>query len=116
MSRMYPQTFRTIEGHPVERNIRDYPYSYTRFLLWKGPNFSVYDHIVYSDRLRREEGAHDAWNKILGQGQYMGGKSPEDVEKWLQVCLNNPSIELTGVEQECNCSNGYPYYILYFKM
>lgn len=39
-----------IEGKPVERDKASWPYSYDRFVIWKG-DWSETDHAVYSDRL-----------------------------------------------------------------
>lgn len=105
----------TIDGKPVERPYYEYPYSYSRTCIFEN-GFKKSDRVVWSDRLlNNSDRAWDLWNEILGTGQFLSNKAPDLVEEWLRAVLNKPNIILTGVEEECNVSNGYPYWLLYFR-
>ena len=104
----------TIEGYPVERHPKDYPYSYTRFCIYKN-DWKDTDTMVYSDRLRSwYENYYDLKREYLGRGDYFSLYEPEQIEKFLSV-LFGKNITLTGMEEECNCFNGYPYWLLYYR-
>lgn len=106
----------TIDGKEVERPPRDYPYSYSRVCIYKNGFNAKTDRVAWSDRiLSNYENAWDLWNEILGIGQFLSAKAPDLVEEWLRAVLGNQNIILTGVEEECNVSTGYPYWILYYR-
>lgn len=105
---------RTIDGKPVERSKRQYPYSYTAFCIYKN-RYTCTDNVVYSDRLSNEPNySPKLYEKHLGRGQYLSNKKPQDIENYLSD-LFGYKVTLTGIEEECNCSNGYPYWILYYR-
>ena len=105
---------RTIDGKQVERPQHLYPYSYSRVCIYEN-GFESTDRVVWSDRLLTDDRAYELWNQILGTGQYLSHKAPDLVEEWLRIYLAKPNLILTGVEEECNVSNGYPYWLLYFR-
>ena len=104
---------RTIDGQPIERNPRDYPYSYTRFCIYKDMWLPT-DEVVWSDRLQGYDNHDDLFKKHLGTGQYYSSKEPDDIEAFLSD-LFGYRIRLTGIEEECNYMTGYPYWLLYFR-
>ena len=105
---------RTIDGSEVERNRYEHPYSYTRFCIYKN-GWKPTDRVVWSDRLEGEPGSSDKLREeYLGVGSYYSGKSPKDIERFLSR-LFEYEVVLTGIEQECNASNGFPYWLLYFR-
>jgi hypothetical protein len=53
----------------------------------------------------------EVWNN---EGQYFNNRKPQDIEIFLSKYLEK-SITLTGIEEGCNVSNGYPYWIFYYK-
>ena len=103
-----------INGQPVERDRLQYPYSYTRFCLFKN-GWTETDHMIYSDRLRSQyDNYEEVKSEILGSGGNFARFDSDDIEKFLSALLKK-DILLTGVEQECNYSDGSPYWIFYFR-
>lgn len=107
--------YETIEGKRVTRTRHGFPYSYTRYCIWKGL-WEPTDQAIYSDRLSYmyPDTYDNLFKEILGSGQYLSRKDPKDIETFL-CRLFEKEIELTGIEEECNASNGYPYWILYYR-
>ena len=105
----------TIDGHSQERSCAEYPYSYTRFCIYKTKEWKLTDAILYSDRLYEcyPDKYDKLKNKYLGMSDHYPSYQPEQIEKFLTHLLGC-KIHITGMEEECNCSNGYPYWIIYF--
>lgn len=104
-----------LRGDVVTRNPQTHPYSYDPFLLWKG-DYKEGDSIVYSDRLISWD--HEKFNKCCmevfnNKGQNFNNRKPKDIEKFLSLYFDK-DIKLTAIEEGCNVSNGYPYWIFYF--
>lgn len=109
---------RNIRGERVERPISEYPYSYDAFVIFKDPEWNPHDEVVYSDRLRQSD--HAKFDECCmavwkSDGQQFYDRSPEQIEKFLRLYFGDDQLKLTGVEQECNVSNGYPYWIFFFR-
>lgn len=93
-----------------------HPYSYSEFYIWgyaAGKEAST--DAVYSDRLAqwdrekferccREVVPNKRWDQ-MGSGE---------VSKWLTAYFGRP-IVATALAEGCNVSNGYPYWIIWFK-
>lgn len=111
----FPHVICNIEGKPVERDKANWPYSYDRFVIWKG-DWSETDYAVYSDRLcqwdskKYSECCKQVWPN---SGGLFSQKSPLDIERFLSLYFGK-QIKLTGIEEGCNVSNGYPYWIFYY--
>jgi len=106
--------YQTIDGQEVERSISEYPYSYTRFCIYKN-GWKPGDKVVWSDRLENEPGySNEIKEEILGAGNRYSSKDPKDIEKFLSKIFGY-EIKLTGIEQECNAMNGYPYWLFYYR-
>ena len=95
--------FYTINGERQERPCDKYPYSFSRYCVWKSDNYKPSDNACYSDRI----GISKYWFEEKDIDQITSIIS----EKW----CGGKEVELTGVELECNASTGYPYMILYFR-
>ena len=106
----------TLAGKKQERSITEYPYSYSRYAIWNSGDWSENDHLVYSDRLRKQypDTYDNLKSEMLGNGDYFSKFEPEDIEKFLSALWGH-KIKLTGIEEECNASNGYPYWLLYYR-
>ena len=107
-----------IRGKRVERTIYEYPYSYDAFVLFKDPEWSCRDKADYSDRLREWDRAkfNECCMAVWGNtGHGFARRSAADVEKFLRLYYGDDQLRLTGIEQECNVSSGYPYWIFYYK-
>lgn len=105
----------TIDGYEVKRSPKQYPYSFTRYCIYKGA-WRCTDETVYSDRLCDwyPDEYDDLRNKMLGRSDYFKLYEPQAIEKFL-CTLFKKNILLTGIEEACNFSTGYPYYIFYFR-
>lgn len=111
-----PPVVCNIEGKPVKRDKKNWPYNYDRFVIWKG-DWHRTDHAVYSDRLRQWDS--EKYSKCCKEVWPNGGgsfssKSSSDIQKFLSLYFGQ-QIKLTGVEEECNVSNGFPYWIFYYR-
>ena len=109
-----PHVYRRINGRSCERTPINNPYSYTAFCIYKN-GWKDTDEFVFSDRLNSwYENYRGLKEKMLGRGDYFSSYEPEDIEKFLSF-LFDKEITLTGIEEECNVSNGYPYWIFYYR-
>ena len=109
------RNYKTIQGTPTEREPEDFPYSYTRFCIFKY-GWKQADPVVFTDRLSKlyEEKYDKLFKRYLGDGQYYSTKNPISIEKFLSNLLGK-RLMLTGIEEECNASTGYPYWLLYYR-
>lgn len=109
---------RNIRGERVERTVRDYPYSYDPFVVFKSGLWEWKDEAYYSDRLHQQEPDH--YNKCCeavwgNHGQNFSRRKPEDIERFLRLYFRNERVILTGIEEGCNVGNGYPFWVFYIK-
>lgn len=107
-----------LKGERVERTFWDFPYTYDPFLLWKDEDYNEQNTIsVYSDRLMHWdfEKFNECCQKVFNNtGQYFNNRAPWDIEKFLSLYLEK-EIKLTAIEESCNVSSGYPYWIFYYE-
>lgn len=111
------KAYRTLAGKKQERSRKEYPYSYSAYAIWNSGEWSSEDAVVYSDRLPSFYGdKYYELGKELGVrgGLSFGYTDPEILEKFLSELFES-KIKLTGIEEECNVSNGYPYWLLYYR-
>lgn len=107
-----------IHGERVERTPREFPYSYDPFVVFKDPSWTDRDTVVYSDRLHEWDWQKynrccmEVWNN---EGQLFGGRKPADIERFLRLYNEDPGLKLTGIEEGCNYSNGYPFWVFYYR-
>lgn len=105
-----------MNGFPVERPKRKYPYSYDPFRVYKR-NWSPNDISVDSDRLFEwdSEKFNRLSNEIFGNtGQNFSNRYPELIQKFLCQYFDR-QILLTGIMECCNVGNGYSYWTFYYK-
>lgn len=106
-----------INGKPVERDRYSHPYNYDPFMIWKGDYNAKLDGAVYSDRLyswdnvKYDKCHREVWGN---ESQLFNNCSPESIEKFLSLYFDK-DVTLTGVEQGCNVSTGFPYWIFYYR-
>lgn len=108
---------KTLAGKKPTRSRKQYPYAYSAYAIWNSGEWSPEDDVVYSDRLPGFYGdKYYELGKELGVrgGLSMGYTDPEILEKFLSE-LFDCKIKLTGIEEEGNASNGYPYWLLYYR-
>lgn len=105
-----------IEWNRIERTKEEYPYSYSPITIWKNNKIKS-DTTVYSDRLYRMD--YEKYNRLCkviwgNESQYFYDRKPEDIEKFLCLYFNK-DIKLQRIKEECNSSNGFPYWRFDFK-
>ena len=113
----YNRYVNLISGKPIKRTPNSHPYSFDEYKVYKKDNFRSSDDNVYSDRLYQWD--PDKYNEcrieIFGnQSQYFDGQSPEDIGKFLSKYFDK-NVEVTAIVKGCNISNGYPYWLFYYK-
>lgn len=93
------------------RDKYNYPYSYDPFWIWRLDDKD--SPAEYSDRLaQRDYAKFQECTKLVAKrfDQY----SNADLSKFLTAYFGRP-IEATALAEGCNQSNGYPYWIFYFR-
>ena len=107
------------EGNIPSRTKSSHPYSYEPFVTYRnGENKEIND-TVYSDRLYQWD--YEKYNKLCekhfgDKGQYFSNRDPKNIENFLKEYYNNDSLELILIEEGCNYSSGYPYWIFSSKI
>lgn len=106
-----------IKGDKVRHTKFQFPYGYDQFLIWKGAYNQNTDQSVFSDRMMCLD--YERFNVCCIQtfgndGQCFYDRKPADIEKFLSMYFDK-NIQLTGIEEGCNISNGYPYWVFYFR-
>lgn len=117
MYTIWPTSYTRLDGTPVSRNKIEYPYSYDPYVQWKTDENEKWDSVVYSDRLLLWD--FNKFNvccqQVFGdKGQSFSNREPEKIEKFLSLYFDC-SIKLIIIQEGCNVSNGYPYWIFHFK-
>ncbi|PFA29615.1 hypothetical protein CN384_07975 [Bacillus thuringiensis] len=106
-----------INGNPVKKTKREYPYSYDPYVVWKKDYVEAKSHTVYSDRLLQwdykkfEECCMDVWGN---HRQGFNGREPEDIERFLSRYFGE-KVKLTVIMECCNVSSGYPIWVFYYE-
>ena len=105
----------TITGKPQVRSCAKYPYSYSRYCIYKTKKWTRKDEMLYSDRLSMwfPDTYYEYKEKFLGNADDLKRYHPDNIEKFISALFGYP-IHITGMEEECNFSNGYPYWIIYY--
>lgn len=109
-----------INGNPIDKTPRTNPYDYDSFVIFKYSNFDKNkDKAVDTDRLA--EWNPDLYNDIYHRLYMKYGRNPNFIFRNRSSCSEfmsryyNKNIEVTAVVQNCNVSNGYPYWTIYYK-
>lgn len=88
------------------------PYGYSDFYIWRDNlDGSGAD---YSDRLAQHD--YDKWKEACDAvpGKRISQFTRADASKFLTVYFGR-DIKATGLIEGCNVSNGYPYWVFYYK-
>ena len=75
------------------------------------------DSATWSDRLWEWDSKkyNEICQKVWGNtGQMFYDRKPKEIEQFLSLYYGEKII-LTAIEQETNASNGYPYWIFYYR-
>lgn len=106
------------EGNPIERTPQTHPYSYGTFVQWQHPQIPkeqagggwYSDRMFQHDHKKYNRAAQEVWGN---QGQYFSQRTPEDIERFLRLYMEDDSLVLVTILQMCNVSSGYPLW--YFR-
>ena len=91
------------------------PYNDKRAIIFERPEFNRTDVQVYSDRqVNWYDNYHEVFNKYFTKGQYFSSYKPSLIEQFLCELTGSP-IMLTGIVEEVNMSDGYPYWAFFYK-
>ena len=88
------------------------------YTVYESYDFQSNDKVVYSDRLyqwdnkKYKDAAIKAFNGY--RGQYFNDFTPNQIQKFLSIYFNKEVI-LTKVIKEENVSNGYPYWVFFYR-
>lgn len=99
----------------------DEPYRYSEFFLWRfggrytkrGWNFGKNVHSDYSDRLQQWDYAK--WNRAVEGLGRIDSWGQDGCSKVLTAYFGKP-IEAIALAEGCNISNGYPYWIFWYRL
>ena len=96
-----------------------HPDSYSPFFHWKASDRTVKDPCAYDDRMRQWK--YDKWNEVcnalppvqngMRRFEY---QSQETLSKMLSDYYGE-TLVCTALVEGCNVSNGYPYYVFYWR-
>jgi hypothetical protein len=109
--------YHDLDGNPVEKTRDKYPYSYDPYVTYQCNYKKGENHVVYSDRLwqwdynKYDKCCMEVWGN---RGQYFSNRSVKDIEKFLSLYFEK-EVSLTALMEGCNVSNGYPYWIFFYK-
>lgn len=115
-----------LDGEPVTKSKYDFPYSYDCHVIWQddhyplGHNFLFRNghNFLYSDRMLQwdfgkfNRCAEEVWGN---SGQLFSSRKPAEIERFLQMYLGNPDIQLLVIGEGANPSSGYPYWVFGYK-
>ena len=107
-----------LKGRLVKRTPWSHPYNYDSFVLYKSPDYKDVNYCTeYSDRLykRNWKKFNECCEAVFGNhGQLFDERSPEDINKFLNMYLEYP-VKLTAVLNCCNQSSGFPYFCFIYE-
>jgi hypothetical protein len=98
---------------PDNRTKQQSPYAYSPFYHWREAG-SDKDTSAYSDRLAQWK--HDEWRAACGKlppGQFQY-QTPDALSALMSEYEGKP-VRVTALAEGCNVSNGYPYYIFWWR-
>ena len=107
-----------IYGDRIKRTPDRCPKSYDNFVIYKDESWRPTDDFIrsvdlyYNDREQYEYASVNTWQFCNTQ---FGDAEPEDIEVFLKLYYEDPTIRLTGIEQGINERTREPLWIFYFK-
>lgn len=109
----FESRYRWVDPHD-RRTKEEYPYSYSAHYLWGEAEEGA--DAVYSDRLAQwdAEKSRDAINAVADLKCRYGYWGQEGASKYLSAYFGKP-VRAIAVAEGCNVSNGYPYWIFWFR-
>lgn len=99
---------------PIKRTPESHRYNYDTFVQWeldcgetKATSSADSDRMRQWDWDKNERCTKEVWGNV-GQMFYSYMRSPEDIEKYLQLYFDEPKLKLVHIYQWCNQASGYP--------
>ena len=110
---------RDLDDHRILRTPFGHPYNYDEFVIVKTKDFSRDDSAFYSDRFTHwydYETLNAAKEKCgLEHGDYFWCYYyPDKISEFLTE-VTGKKHNVTCIVEGCNVSNGYPYWIIFYK-
>ena len=90
----------------------EYPYSYDAFYIWRDGNLDGCS-ADYHDRMMGWD--CDKFKTACIEGKRFSQYTKADCSKFLSTYFGQKTIAAALVEG-CNASNGYPYWVFYYKL
>ena len=108
-----------MEGKRIKRTPSQYPYSFDEYVVEKLPDYEETDRAFYSDRFNRwysYEKIQEGRERFdIQHGDYFWDYTElPRLEKFLSYVMNK-NIHVTALLKGCNVSNGYPYWVIFYK-
>jgi hypothetical protein len=106
--------YRWVEPGRKNRTKEESPYGYSDHYLWGERQGGC--SAVYSDRLAQWDAAKAsaARDAVANYGARYGYWGKEGTSKYLSAYFGRP-IEAVAVAEGCNVSNGFPYWVFWFR-
>lgn len=102
----------------AENEAKNSPFYNNSYTVYKSYDYLKDDTVVYSDRLHQWDS--DKYKKAASevfdgyQGQYFDNFTVNQIQNFLSLYFNKQVI-LTRIDKEENVSNGYPYWVFYYR-
>lgn len=106
------------EGNPIKKSRASYPYSYSTFVQYRNGENSEVKSCAYSDRLFQWDTKkyNSLCEKHFGNtGQYFSRRNPSTIESFLRDYFDNQELRLIVIQEGCNVSNGYPFWVFHYS-
>jgi hypothetical protein len=105
-----------LDGTQVRRTKMSDPYAYDCHVIWRGgPNSEIKD-AVYHDRMQQWDWEkYERCRKKHLDGKRWDNADPKQVEAFLREYNDDPSLRLIVIQEGCNISNGYPYWVFHYR-
>ena len=107
-----------IHGEPVERTKADHPYGYDSHLVLRHRENVEGMCGTYSDRMEQWDYKkyYDLKQKFAprSHGSSWNGAGGKEIEDFLRAYFDKPELQFIGMEEGCNVSNGYPYWVFFY--
>lgn len=106
-----------IDGNPVRRTKREYPYSYDCFITFRREEGSHKKaSAVYSNRMWEWDNKKfdTAMKESGGRGQRFDQMDASVIQKFLRLYYGDDGLVLEAVGEGANQATGYPYWVFWF--
>lgn len=116
----YPE-YTNIKGEKVIHSPDKYKYSFDPYCIFKDPEYDETNpkdiQQVFTDRMRQWDTKLYEYccEKVFGKTIDCFSSIPAEMIQEFVGNYFTKSVKILGLEIGCNISNGYPYWIIYYK-